>query len=65
MVDSGWWVRLPTLSSIIDRELYLKHPSLPFKGVEGISESGTPRELKEDFNWLHDGGGGMLWRTEM
>ena len=54
------WVWLPTLSSIIDGEIYLKRLSLPFKGVEGICESGTPREVKEYFNWLHEGGGGML-----
>ena len=54
-----------TLSSIIDTELYLKRLSLPFKGVEGIWERGTPLELKEYFNWLHEGGGGMLWSTEM
>ena len=30
-----------------------------------MSERGTPREVKEYFSWLHEGGGGMLWSSEM
>ena len=55
-------IRLYMMFMIISKKVYL---NLPFKGVEGISERGTPREVKECFNCWHDGGGGMLCNRVM